>query len=150
MNKYETLSVIGEGAYGIVLRCKEKATGRTCAVKKFKDSDDNERVRKTTLREVKTLRLVHSHPNIVSMWEAFRRRGRLYLVFEFCEHNLLEVLEDKPLGLAPEDVRLYTFQLVHAIAWCHANGIIHRHVSLSLFKTLFFPALFPRLSLHTH
>ena len=35
------------------------------------------------------------------MKEAFRRKkkGKLYLVFEFVEKNLLEVLEDKPNGL---------------------------------------------------
>jgi serine/threonine protein kinase len=35
------------------------------------------------------------HPNIVRLTEAFRRKGKLYLVFEYVEKNLLEVLEDK-------------------------------------------------------
>ena len=31
--------------------------------------------------------------NIVDLREAFTRRGKLYLVFEYVERNLLEVLE---------------------------------------------------------
>lgn len=31
--------------------------------------------------------------------EAFRRKGKLYLVFEYVEKNLLEVIEEKPNGL---------------------------------------------------
>jgi cyclin-dependent kinase-like len=31
--------------------------------------------------------------------EAFKRKGRIYLVFEYVEKNLLEVLEQKPNGL---------------------------------------------------
>ena len=27
MNKYEILGVVGEGAYGVVLKCKNKETG---------------------------------------------------------------------------------------------------------------------------
>ena len=44
MNKYEVLSVVGEGAYGVVLKCRNKETGEIVAIKKFKDSD-GERLR---------------------------------------------------------------------------------------------------------
>jgi serine/threonine protein kinase len=53
MNKYEVLGVVGEGAYGVVLKCRNKDTGDIVAIKKFKESEDDEIVRKTTLREVK-------------------------------------------------------------------------------------------------
>jgi cyclin-dependent kinase-like len=39
MNKYDVLSVIGEGAYGIVLKCRNNQTGEVVACKKFKESD---------------------------------------------------------------------------------------------------------------
>lgn len=39
MNKYEVESVVGEGAYGVVLKCKNKETGELVAIKKFKETD---------------------------------------------------------------------------------------------------------------
>lgn len=33
------------------------------------------------------------HPNLVSLLEVFRRKRRLHLVFEFCEHTVLHELE---------------------------------------------------------
>ena len=39
MNKYEVIGVVGEGAYGVVLKCRNKETGEIVAVKKFKESD---------------------------------------------------------------------------------------------------------------
>ena len=39
MNKYEVLGVVGEGAYGVVLRCRNKESGCVVAVKKFKESE---------------------------------------------------------------------------------------------------------------
>lgn len=128
MNKYEVLGVIGEGAYGVVLKCRNKDTDELVAIKKFKENeDDDPMVRKTTLREVKMLRLL-KHPNIVALREAFRRKGRLYLVFEYVEKNLLEVLEDKPNGIESDLVRRYIHQLCCAIHHCHMNLVIHRDI----------------------
>jgi len=64
MNKYEILGVVGEGAYGVVLKCRNKENGETVAIKKFKDSDEDEIIKKTTLREVKILRMLKQN-NIV-------------------------------------------------------------------------------------
>lgn len=127
MNKYEVLGVVGEGAYGVVLKCRNKITGERVAIKKFKESEDDEAVRKTTMREVKILKML-KHPNVVSLREAFRRKGKLYLVFEYVEKNLLEVLEEQPAGLSSELVRKYIYQLCLSIAYCHENSIIHRDI----------------------
>lgn len=45
---------------------------------------ENEEVKETTLRELKMLRTLKQE-NIVELKEAFRRRGKLYLVFEYME-----------------------------------------------------------------
>jgi len=57
MNKYEILGVVGEGAYGVVLKCKNKENKEirkinlklinwSVAIKKFKETEDDEVVRK--------------------------------------------------------------------------------------------------------
>ena len=66
-------------------------------------------------------------PSLASQ-EAFRRKGKLYLVFEYVERNLLEVLEQRPNGLNPETVRRYIWQLVRAISWCHRSDVVHRDI----------------------
>lgn len=55
---------------------------------------ENEEVKETTLRELKMLRTLKQE-NIVELKEAFRRRGKLYLVFEYVEKVSL------PLQTAP-------------------------------------------------
>ena len=45
MNKYEVLGVVGEGAYGVVLKCRNKENAEVVAIKKFKESEDDEIVR---------------------------------------------------------------------------------------------------------
>ena len=92
-------------------------------------SVDSEIDKKTTLREVKILKMLN-HVNIVNLIEAFKRHGKLFLVFEFCEKNVLELLEEHPDGLEPEQVRYYIWQLCRALDYCHKRGIIHRGFSL--------------------
>lgn len=127
MNKYEILGVVGEGAYGVVLKCRHKESGDMVAVKKFKDSEENDDVKRTTLRELKMLRTLKQE-NIVELREAFRRKGKLYLVFEYVERNMLELLEEMPNGVPTEKVKSYTYQLCKAIQWCHCQDIIHRDI----------------------
>ena len=78
------------------------------AIKKFKESEEDEIAKKTIMREVKMLRLL-KYKNIVELKEAFKRKGRLYLVFEYIEKNLLEVLEDNSVGIDPKRLRLFIY-----------------------------------------
>lgn len=72
MNKYEILGLVGEGAFGIVYKAKNKDTGEIVAIKKFKEEDTDEELRKNTLREVKVLRQLKQE-NIVTLIDAFKK-----------------------------------------------------------------------------
>ena len=85
MNKYEVQGIVGEGAYGIVYKALNKETGESgtlltlvVAIKKFKESDEDDIVKKTALREVRMLRMVNQG-NIVQLKESFKRLGRYNL-----------------------------------------------------------------------
>lgn len=127
MQKYEIMSAIGEGAYGVVLKCRDAQNDINVAIKKFKDTDDEELTKKTTIREVKILKML-SHPNIVEMKEAFRKKGIVYLVFEFVENNLLEVLEKTPNGLQPSSIRKIIYQLLKGLEYLHNLDLVHRDI----------------------
>jgi len=127
MEKYDNLGVIGEGSYGVVLKCKHKETGQIVAIKKFLETEDDPGVKKIALREVRMLkRLRHEH--LINLIEVFRRRRKLYLVFEYVDHTILEELEESPSGLDEDTARRHVFQVLRAINFCHQNNIIHRDV----------------------
>eukprot|EP00759_Apiculatamorpha_spiralis_P021795 PhF_6_TR26342/c0_g1_i1/m.37899/K08824/CDKL; cyclin-dependent kinase-like len=127
MEMYETLGVLGEGTYGVVVKARHKETQQLVAIKKFKESEDDEQVRKTSLREIKMLKSLR-HFNIVNLLEVFRRKQKLYLVFEFIDRTILELVEKKPYGLDEADVKKYTYQLLRAVEYCHRNNVIHRDI----------------------
>lgn len=72
-------------------------------------------------REVKILRIMR-HENIVQLKEAFRRKGKLYLVFEFVEKSMLDILEANPNGVDTETVRVLTCQLARGLSCLDMSG----------------------------
>jgi len=127
MENYETLGTIGEGTYGVVLKARHKETGQIVAIKKFKESDEDEQVRKTALREVRILKQL-KHDNIVNLIEVFRKKSKLHLVFEYVERTILEDLERNPDGMDPIETKKCLWQLLRSIDYCHAHNIIHRDI----------------------
>ena len=125
-NKFDVIGIVGEGAYGIVYKCRNKETKEYVAIKKFKESED-EIVKKTMRRELKVLQVL-KNDNIVEFKQAFKQKGNLYLVFEFIDKNLLELLEQSPTGLSPQLIKNLIFQLCKAVKYLHDQNIIHRDV----------------------
>lgn len=49
---------VGEGSYGVVLKCRRRDTGQLVAIKKFLETEDDAAVRKMALREIRMLKVV--------------------------------------------------------------------------------------------
>ncbi|XP_014602686.1 PREDICTED: cyclin-dependent kinase-like 1 [Polistes canadensis] len=127
MDKYENIEVVGEGSYGVVMKCRHRETGQVVAIKKFLETEEDVQVRKLALREIRILKKLR-HDNLINMIEVFRRRKRFYLVFEFLDHTVLDELERTGDGLGAEVSKRYIFQVLRGLNFCHNNHIMHRDV----------------------
>ncbi|XP_031785487.1 cyclin-dependent kinase-like 1 isoform X3 [Nasonia vitripennis] len=127
MERYERLGRLGEGSYGVVFQCRDRQTGRLVAVKKFQQTEDDPLIRKIALREIRLLKNL-KHPNLVNLLEVFRRKRKLHLVFEYCEHTLLHEMEKYPHGCPELMTKQLTWQILQGVAYCHRLGCVHRDV----------------------
>lgn len=84
-------------------------------------------MQKSIVRELKVLKKLR-HDNIVQLKECFRRKGKLYLVFEYVEKNLLQLLEENPEGLDQNLVKRIIYQICKAIVYIHTNEMLHRDI----------------------
>lgn len=143
MDKYENTGVVGEGSYGVVMKCRHRETGQMVAIKKFLETDEDPTVKKIAMREIRMLKVCKNldkittkyidifeflqrlrHENLINLIEVFRKRRKLYLVFEYVDHTVLEELEDHPKGLPSESARSHVFQVLRGIEFCHQNNVI--------------------------
>ncbi|GJP32911.1 hypothetical protein CLOM_g17494 [Closterium sp. NIES-68] len=118
---------IGAGHFGVVRRCKNRATGEVLACKTIpKDRLLTESARDDVRREVAILQSVAGHPGVVQLRTVFEDEREIHLVMELCEGGELfdEVVRRKKL---PEKEAALIFrQIVSAVAFCHSRGIVHR------------------------
>ena len=57
MDKYENLGIVGEGSYGLVLKCRHRQTGQLVAIKKFLETKEDGVVKKIAMREIRLLKV---------------------------------------------------------------------------------------------
>lgn len=67
-----------------------------------------------------------SHPNIISLFAAFKLRGCLFIVLEYAPNgNLYEAMRRK---LSSDKILRIFFQVVSAVRFLHSKKIIHRDI----------------------
>ncbi|RHZ56105.1 hypothetical protein Glove_406g104 [Diversispora epigaea] len=132
VDNYEKLNRIEEGAYGVVFRARDKATGEIVALKKLKLDKEKNGFPITSLREVHTL-LLAKHPNIVNVREIVVGDSltQIFIVMDFVEHDLKSLMEDMQSPFLQSEVKTIMLQLLSAVAMLHDNWIIHRDLKTS-------------------
>jgi cyclin-dependent kinase-like len=94
------------------------------AIKKFKESESGALVKKTTMREVKVLRML-TETNIIEIKDVFHKKGITHLVFKYIYKNLREMLEKSLARLEHERIRSFICQLPRGSYTCtHSTSSI--------------------------
>mmetsp|Transcript_19464 Transcript_19464/g.32510 ORF Transcript_19464/g.32510 Transcript_19464/m.32510 type:complete len:755 (-) Transcript_19464:63-2327(-) len=135
MDHFEVVRLIGQGAFGEVTECKDKATGERFAVKVISNKRYETWQECLKLREVRALRQLGSHhKNIVVLRQIIRDQKKLYLVFEYHPTNLCRRIQagggngsnDRSFSL--KKVKTWAYQLLDAMAYMHRYGFFHRDI----------------------
>ena len=128
IREYESLSIIGRGAFGEVHVCREKKTGNIYAIKKIKKElliEKNQLIH--TRNEQYFMSNVKSEW-IVDLKASFQEGGYLFLVMEYCPGgDLMNLLIEKDI-LTEKEAKFYLAELILAIESIHKLDCIHRDI----------------------
>ncbi|PNT65323.1 hypothetical protein BRADI_4g40416v3 [Brachypodium distachyon] len=131
-DSFDKIDKIGQGTYSNVYRARDRETGRIVALKKLQfNSMDAESVR-FMVRQILVLRRL-DHPNIIKLegLATSHVSQRLYLVFEYMEHDLAGLIATPGFKLAEPQIKCFVQQLLHGLDHCHKNGVLHRDIKSS-------------------
>lgn len=130
--EYSLERVLGQGAYGVVCAGNRQDTDEEVAVKKIGALGQFDALHSIRmLREVKCLRHLQGHPNIVTLHEvllppvAEGRPQEMYLVFERVFTDLGKVIRSAH-PLSADHIQWMVFQCLQGLAQCHGAGVLHR------------------------
>ena len=124
MEKYSVIGEIGDGSFGTVY--KATLANSVYAIKKMKKQYKtwNECL---LLRELKALKKLNNHENIIKLKEVLRERNSLYFVFEFANLNLYQLMKNrKGVKFLGSEIRQYSMQILKGVSYMHRMGFFHR------------------------
>ncbi|PSS32964.1 CDPK-related kinase [Actinidia chinensis var. chinensis] len=129
--KYELGKEVGRGHFGHTCWAKGKKgelKNQPVAVKiiskaKMTTAISIEDVR----REVKILKALSRHSNLVKFHDAFEDAQNVYVVMEMCEGGeLLDRILSRGGRYTEEDAKPIVIQILSVVAFCHLQGVVHR------------------------
>ncbi|XP_072988770.1 CDPK-related kinase 3-like [Typha latifolia] len=130
-DKYELGKEIGRGHFGhtcLARARKGEITGQLVAVKiiskaKMTTAISVEDVR----REVKILKALSGHANLVKFYDACEDAFNVYVIMELCEGGeLLDRILSRGGRYTEEDAKVIVVQILSVVAFCHLQGVVHR------------------------
>jgi serine/threonine protein kinase len=127
-DKYKVERKIGQGGFASVYLGFDTKLQRDVAVKVLSTVTDNDDFKERFFRESQALANLN-HPNILTVYDCGEHDGREYLVMELVNGPSLEHLIAKTELTMPQVVAI-AVQICRAMEYAHAQGIIHRDLSL--------------------
>lgn len=121
---YIKLRKLGQGTYATVYKGKSRLTDKLVALKEI-ILEHEEGAPCTAIREVSLLKELR-HANIVTLHDIIHTEKSLTLVFEYLDRDLKQYMDECENVLNLYNVKLFLFQLLRGLAYCHRRRILHR------------------------
>src|SRR6516162_2324279 len=134
IGRYRVEKLLGSGAMGEVYRAYDPAIDRLVAIKVLRPEliggSDSEQLLQRFRREARAAGR-RFHPNIVAIWDFGDDNGMPFLAMEYVEGRSLGELIKSSGPLIPDRGVKIIMQVLSALGFAHANGIIHRDIKPS-------------------
>jgi serine/threonine protein kinase len=129
--RYELLDKIGEGGMSVVWRARDRELDREVAVKLLRSSVAGDPAQSRRFhREARALAAL-AHEHIVRIFDYVSNDEQSFLVMEYVAgDNLARTTRDR-LPLAIGEAAACLKPVARALAYAHANGVVHRDLTPS-------------------
>ncbi|XP_032816022.1 serine/threonine-protein kinase 38-like [Petromyzon marinus] len=128
LEDFESLKVIGRGAFGEVRLVQKKDTGHIYAMKVLRKADMLEKEQVAHIRAERDILVEADNLWVVKMFYSFQDPKNLYLIMEFLPGGDMMTLLMKKDTLTEEETQFYIAESILAIDSIHQLGFIHRDI----------------------
>lgn len=130
-DRYQILSVIGEGGFGRVYKARHSLMGRTVAIKVLHDATPDTLMMRRFQKEAQAASNL-THPNIVTVYDfGISSTSQLYLVMDYVEGIDLDRIVESSGPMQVDRALNIFIQAAEALEHAHQRYIIHRDLKPS-------------------
>ncbi|RPD60437.1 hypothetical protein L226DRAFT_469316 [Lentinus tigrinus ALCF2SS1-7] len=132
LDDFNFLAVLGKGSFGKVMLAQEKKTNSLYAIKVLKKESiigRDEVARTRSEKQVFLAAARERHPFLLGMHACFQTETRVYFVMEYISGGDL-MLHIQREQFSYRQAKFYASEVLLALEYFHANGIIHRDLKL--------------------
>eukprot|EP01059_Diplonema_ambulator_P036937 TRINITY_DN951_c0_g1_i3.p1 TRINITY_DN951_c0_g1~~TRINITY_DN951_c0_g1_i3.p1 ORF type:complete len:370 (+),score=114.16 TRINITY_DN951_c0_g1_i3:142-1110(+) len=130
IGQYEVLGYLGKGTWAIVHEGINRADGKRYAIKSFnKKKVDRHNLDYTARREIRLLKELKDHPNVVGLRDVVEDRVWLHMVVDLGGRDLQDVLDRG--GMTEEQAKKAFRDMMIAVKYVHNHGVCHRDLKPS-------------------
>ncbi len=131
LGTYEVTSLLGQGGMSLVYRGRHVMTEQAVAIKVLPpELAVHVALKQRFLEEARALAKLE-HPNIVRLYNFGEDHGRLCLVMQLVEGDTFERQIIKHGQVEPAEAIRVTIEVLKALEYAHAAGIVHRDIKPS-------------------
>lgn len=123
---FDTVAIIGRGAFGEVRVIRKKDTKEVYAMKTMRKKDMIVKNQVAHIRAERNLLALADNPWLVKLHFSFQDDTYLYLVMEYCPGGDLMTILMREDILTEDQTRFYMAELAMAIYSVHKLGYVHR------------------------
>lgn len=135
-HRYRVISLLAHGGMGSVYHAYDQTLEREVAIKQLQidplaSEHAAQQTREQFRREARILASL-DHPNLPRVTDHFEQDGVEYLVMDYVAgQSLSEIVENSQSGLTESQVLDWADQILSAMEYIHARGVIHRDIKPS-------------------
>ena len=127
-NRYEIISLIGQGGMADVYKAKDIILNRIVAIKILREKLSHDAMTLVRFQREASAASRLSHPNVVDIYDVGESDGMHYIVMEFIRgRTLKQLIQQRGALRVSESIKIMT-QLTSAIDHAHKHNIIHRDI----------------------
>lgn len=127
-NRYEILTLIGQGGMADVYTAKDTILNRIVAIKILRPKLSEDAMTLVRFQREASAASRISHPNVVDIYDVGEYNGMHYIVMEYIKGHTLKQLIAKRGALSSQEALYIMKQLTSAVLCAHNANIIHRDI----------------------
>ena len=127
-NRYDILSLIGQGGMADVYKANDTILNRIVAIKILREKLSNDAMTLVRFQREASAASRLSHPNVVDIYDVGESEDMHYIVMEYIRGRTLKQMIAQRGSLSVSESIHIMMQLTSAISHAHSHHIIHRDI----------------------